>query len=207
MEEVRKINRAGKEVFCIIFNGVEYRRYPDGKHPNYYFHKWKKNGRFYHKRLHHAVYEYYKGEIPEGMHIHHIDKNPLNNDISNLMLVTPHEHGLLHEEHIEYLIEHRDQNAGFTKENWHERRKKVNDKLSHTIKKCHGCGKEFIPTNVHQKFCSQSCHHRWQYTAEENLVPAICHWCGKEFLHNKYLKQKCCSDKCAHLLAQSKRKR
>ena len=206
MEEVRKINRAGNEVFCIVFNGDEYRRYPKGKHPNYYFHKWKENGRFYQKRLHHAVYEYYRGEIPNGMQIHHVDKNPLNNDIANLMLVTPREHRFLHQEQIDKMNEHRSPEAGFTKENWHERRKKIDEKLSKTVKICENCGCEFTPTNVHQRFCNEKCHHKWQYTATKNLVEAKCQWCGRDFMHNKYLKQKCCSEECAHMYARHHRK-
>jgi recombination protein RecA len=34
--------------------------------------------------------------IPNNYHIHHIDENQLNNDLNNLMLITPSEHGKLH---------------------------------------------------------------------------------------------------------------
>jgi len=34
--------------------------------------------------------------IPEGMHVHHIDENFHNNEISNLQLISPKEHGSLH---------------------------------------------------------------------------------------------------------------
>ena len=40
------------------------------------------------KRLHRYVWEKERGEIPEGYHIHHIDKNKANNDISNLALIS-----------------------------------------------------------------------------------------------------------------------
>lgn len=39
MEEVRKINKRGQVVCSIEFNGRVYKRYPNGKHPNYYY--WK----------------------------------------------------------------------------------------------------------------------------------------------------------------------
>ena len=35
-------------------------------------------------------------EIPSGFVIHHIDHNPLNNDISNLIMLTKEAHGKLH---------------------------------------------------------------------------------------------------------------
>jgi len=49
------------------------------------------------KSLHQAIYEeYYKIEVPKGFLIHHIDKNPRNNSISNLLLVSKSEHGVIH---------------------------------------------------------------------------------------------------------------
>lgn len=42
------------------------------------------------------IYKEHYGEIPEGYHIHHIDFNPLNNDPSNLIAVTPEEHAKIH---------------------------------------------------------------------------------------------------------------
>lgn len=38
--------------------------------------------------LHRLVYEAYKGEIPEGMEIDHIDRNKRNNNPDNLRVVT-----------------------------------------------------------------------------------------------------------------------
>lgn len=45
------------------------------------------------KKLHRAVWIYFKGEIPFGYDIHHKDNNPHNNQIENLRC-------LLHEKHI-----------------------------------------------------------------------------------------------------------
>lgn len=46
--------------------------------------------------LHNYVWELNNGKIPKGYEIHHIDLNKTNNDISNLMLLTPSEHSKLH---------------------------------------------------------------------------------------------------------------
>lgn len=43
------------------------------------------------------IYEDHYGKPPEGYHIHHIDGNPLNNDVSNLVALSPEEHSLIHE--------------------------------------------------------------------------------------------------------------
>lgn len=44
------------------------------------------------KRLHRTVWEHFNGEIPKGFHVHHIDGNRANNEISNLALVDGTEH-------------------------------------------------------------------------------------------------------------------
>ena len=43
-----------------------------------------------------GIYEKAHGAIPQGMHIHHMDGNRLNNNIANLQCVTPDEHVALH---------------------------------------------------------------------------------------------------------------
>ncbi len=35
-------------------------------------------------------------KVPKGKHIHHIDINPLNNRLENLMMLTPKQHQRLH---------------------------------------------------------------------------------------------------------------
>ena len=44
------------------------------------------------------MWELHYGEIPEGYHIHHIDFDKSNNDISNLQLMSKEEHMQLHGE-------------------------------------------------------------------------------------------------------------
>ena len=48
------------------------------------------------RKLHDVIYEYYKGTIPKGYQIHHKDFNKLNNDIDNLVMLTPKEHRDIH---------------------------------------------------------------------------------------------------------------
>jgi hypothetical protein len=51
---------------------------------------------------HHVAYAMAHGltEIPKGMHVHHVDHDPSNNDPSNLLLVTPAEHAALHRQNV-----------------------------------------------------------------------------------------------------------
>lgn len=46
--------------------------------------------------LHREVYKKYKGDIPQGYHIHHKDRNPRNNEPWNLIALSPKVHRLLH---------------------------------------------------------------------------------------------------------------
>jgi hypothetical protein len=46
--------------------------------------------------LHNYIYERSYGKIPDGYEIHHIDCNKLNNDLTNLQLLTPSEHTKIH---------------------------------------------------------------------------------------------------------------
>lgn len=46
--------------------------------------------------VHRLVYESFVGTIPEGFHIHHIDKNKFNNHYSNLKCVDVTEHNNIH---------------------------------------------------------------------------------------------------------------
>jgi len=56
---------------------------------------WIENGKK--QRYHRYIYEkHYKIKLKKNQHIHHIDNNPLNNNILNLKLMTPAEHCRLH---------------------------------------------------------------------------------------------------------------
>ena len=46
--------------------------------------------------LHIAIWTDANGDIPDGMCIHHINGNRLDNRIENMMLLTKHEHALIH---------------------------------------------------------------------------------------------------------------
>lgn len=42
------------------------------------------------------IYESHYGKIPKGYHIHHIDGDPFNNHITNLICLSPEEHAEIH---------------------------------------------------------------------------------------------------------------
>lgn len=67
----------------LMFNGIKFTR----RNTGYY-------GRTDGDRelMHRYVWEYYRGTIPDGYDIHHIDHNRENNNIDNLELYTKAEH-------------------------------------------------------------------------------------------------------------------
>jgi hypothetical protein len=66
------------------FNGIKFYR-----HGDYY-----KNHKY--GRLHVYIWKYFNGVIEKGYHVHHKDENKMNNDITNLILLSNVEHGRLH---------------------------------------------------------------------------------------------------------------
>lgn len=46
--------------------------------------------------IHRHVWEEANGPIPDGWHVHHIDHDPLNNDLSNLVAMPAEEHRAHH---------------------------------------------------------------------------------------------------------------
>ena len=50
-----------------------------------------KEGKVYNFLVHRLVYETFKGIIPKGLVVDHVDSNRLNNNIGNLQLLTPSE--------------------------------------------------------------------------------------------------------------------
>ncbi len=52
---------------------------------------------------HRFVWEQHNGPIPEGYYVHHVDGNPKNNDISNLVLLAPRPHRARHSQEAQRL--------------------------------------------------------------------------------------------------------
>ena len=156
---------------CAIFNNM---KFIQEKEKGYYridtnWHKDIKNS----YRLHQAVYEYYKGEIPKGYHVHHKDHNKENNDISNLELMTNSEHQKLHfaqmsnEEKKEKLGKFMSAGIKAATE-WHKTNPMSKQIHSESAKKgwqnkeskehtCIHCGEKFYTKTNECKFCSQKC--------------------------------------------------
>lgn len=79
------------------FSDLTYESFHEIKHDGRrYAHYWDEAGRYRTFYRYRWVWMQHHGVIPEGCHIHHIDHDPANDDISNLVMLTGREHHQLH---------------------------------------------------------------------------------------------------------------
>ena len=190
----------------IIFNGKKFNR--DEKSGYYRAHFGKKV-----KSLHRYVWEYYNGEIHKGYHIHHIDENKDNNEISNLKLISAQEHLSMHskenykknKEKIDKRLEDireltKDWHSSKEGLAWHsEHGKRVFRNLKDITLICEVCGKPYTTKSTMKnksRFCSNACKSKFRRDSGIDDEIRICAYCGKEFTTNKYSKTKFCSGGC-----------
>lgn len=150
--------------------------------------------------IHRAVFAYYNSE-PVNLSVHHIDNNPSNNDILNLVALSASEHALTHG----FLDKKNLPKKEFVcrqcgkKYFDYARRKNFYCPDCRTVKKiCLNCGKQFSSTYRPQKFCSQKCAGSYQNRGHHFL--RTCPVCNKEFKSFKSRDQICCSRACANKL-------
>lgn len=190
------------------FNGVKFTR---DDHTGYYLNSSIK------KRMHRYVWEYYNGEVPEGYHIHHIDKDKSNNDISNLEAIPFSTHAKMHsiekaEIRREAMIENLKENALPKAVEWHKSdagkqwHKEHYERTKHKLHPketmvCDMCGKEYTgKVSAENRFCSNNCKSAWRRKNGLDNETRICAFCGAEFTTNKYSKVRTCGRSCANKL-------
>lgn len=167
------------------------------------------------KRIHRYVWEYNNGKIPKGYHIHHMDYDKSNNDISNLMLIEAKQHVAMHSVergliNYEAIIENLDNNARPKANEWHgsdeghewhkEQYRKYLGKWTENrvAKTCEQCGSEFKTIdNGKGKFCSNKCKAKWRRESGIDDETRTCQQCENDFTINKYSKAKYCSRSCS----------
>lgn len=167
----------------IIFNGIKYYQQKNGYYQR--SETAKRNRENIERRLHRAIWKHFKGEIPKGYHIHHIDENKENNDISNLELLSPSEHQKKH--------------TRLSKIWWHtEKGKRANRKGIRNAKKWHSSESGKLWHSMHQyiyinkirvveicKECGQSFG-----TFKDKRHQEYCRKCRDKFLHRELYKRK-----------------
>ena len=163
------------------------------------------------------MYEQYKGEIPKGYDIHHIDHNKDNNEIENLQLLKSSEHKAIHnkemtEEHRQKLRDNLNENVRPKAIEWHKSEegrkwhkehweislgKAIHKQIAKTLQ-CIYCGKEYTTTTFGEtKFCSNNCKSAYRRKLGKDNIERQCKVCGDIFTTNKYSKRTLCS-RCWH---------
>ena len=166
-------------------------------------------------RAHVWVWKCHFGEIEKGFHIHHIDGNKSNNDISNLEKLTVKQHISKHDspQRKKANKAHFDEIRHLTKE-WHASPVGIEWHRQHGIKtwedrkpfyiECKQCGKKSGTKIYHQDFCSNACKSAWRREKRIDDEERSCEICENKFKVNKYAKTRTCSRKCGCLLRNSK---
>lgn len=178
--------------------------------------------RKYPMRLHNYIWQKYNGEIPKGYHVHHIDENKDNNDISNLELLKAFDHLSLHAYEKSdlarnnmltvvqpYAAKWHGSKAGkkfhvehykkYTEEKW----------MKPITKICSVCGKEYTTNQASatkSKYCSNNCKSAARRKSGIDNISCICPICHKTYTKNKYSKSTVCKD-CLQIKAESTRQR
>lgn len=160
-------------------------------------------------RAHVWVWESFNNEkVPKGFHVHHVDGNKSNNDISNLLLMHPKQHVNHHftDERREKARKHVNNIRSLTKA-WHASEEGKAWHKFHGLRtwkeresfiiKCKVCSKEAITKTFHQDFCSNACKSKWRRDQKIDHEERECTKCKKMFRCGKYAKNTTCGRSCA----------
>lgn len=173
-------------------------------------------------RLHRYIWSKHFGEIPKGHHVHHIDHDKSNNDISNLECLKEGKHNQHHaydyaENNYNKLIENLDNNARPKASQWHGTKEGIEWHKEHyhnslgSIEEvafnCKQCGEEFhSKPNGKNIFCSNKCKSQYRRDSGVDDEERICKICNSQFTTNKYSKAQTCSRRCSGELRRGRNK-
>jgi hypothetical protein len=167
--------------------------------------------------LHRQIWIDNNGKIPEGAHIHHEDNNPLNNDIKNLVCLTPKQHCAEHPwdiDRIDLQSELLKRIRPLTKA-WHKSEEGLKkhaeigamayNNFVSIEKTCKNCECLFLTKKLGHldEYCSNKCKSAYRRKTGIDNEQRTCE-CGKEFTANKYSKTKYCSRSCSNYYSRWK---
>ena len=172
----------------VFYRGVQFTR-RDGR--NY----WEAHPRTAKKHglnsvlLHRNVYESEVGEIPAGFHVHHIDGNAENKDVSNLERIAKSDHARLHyEERVakgdgpgqgEAAVAWRTSEEG--RAQLSENARTMHENSPEREFACADCGKSVRTKHQTAFLCEECGPKRKSARKGEGHMLYICEVCGKEY--------------------------
>lgn len=142
---------------------------------------------------HRDVWEAAFGPIPEGLHVHHINENKLDNRIANLSLVSNAGHGKIHAPRSIASL------------------KQAIKNMPAMVRDCANCGNVFETKSFRKRYCSHACHlaerrirgvpndvkerakAKKRQQNQEALKIKTCPWCSNEFRQRRRDQVYCCS--------------
>ena len=191
-----------------VADGLTFRR---DKRTGYFLSGAPINGK--RKRLHVYIWEKENGPVPNGFNVHHVDEDKMNNDISNLKLLSVHEHQHLHSK--ERFAKNPEWEKRFIEQGqkcakkwhgseagheWHKLHFQKNKDALFREREviCEYCGKKFI-AHIGKKhhFCSGNCKSAYRRKMGYDNETRKCIICGKEYVCIKYSKGRTCSKECS----------
>lgn len=174
--------------------------------------------------MHQYVWEFYNGNIPKDYHVHHIDRDRSNNDITNLELIRYTIHLSVHSAEsfrLKVAAENLKQYAVPAAAEWHKSESGrlwhkqhfeafMRDKFSEKVELiCEYCGNPYqtsVLMKGRSRFCSNNCKSAYRRKSETDNITVFCEKCGNEFSTNRYLPRRFCSDECKNASVVGKRK-
>lgn len=194
----------------VVFNGVEFYRYPGTPDGRYFFSGKDRIGKGV-RRLHRVIWEHHNGPIPDGYDIHHKDGNTLNNDPENLECIPAHDHRSHHTR------KRMAENPGLFRDAlekarlaapawhrspegraWHSKNARENPPTYEEGQiTCKHCGTVFTGKIKLGEYCSKNCVSAARRKSGVDDEDRKCVYCGKEFRINRYSRTACCGQSCA----------
>ena len=159
----------------VIFNGKKYYLNKRG-----YYRRYDEHRKMF--LLHRDIWDFYNGPIPLKHDIHHVDFNKFNNDISNLICLSKHDHQKLHGQTEKRKL------LGKMVGEWGRGKPEPR-----SLKVCHWCGKEFsgVPCQI---YGSHRCAWEWHNHNKPFKYKKICCICGREFMTQHKVVTTCCNE-------------
>lgn len=206
----------GSSVDVVTFGGVAFRRYPDSSNwaERSYFTPGMADRKRGVGRLHEEVWRSGRGEIRPGHHIHHIDFDPLNNDLANLACLTEAEHSAAHSERTGERFRAAGGPGDAAREaaaRWHasdsgrawhgEHSRQIWRDRVPTRRTCEQCGHDYETRKSDgdgTRFCSGACRAAARRDSGADDVTRACACCGDSFAVNRYSPKRFCDRACAN---------
>lgn len=205
--------RSKYEAEVVVFNGIAFRRYPDSprQSDSRYYRPSPEHIRNGVECLHREVWKYHHGPIPDGHHVHHVDENTGNNDISNLECLPGFDHLSRHARKEEHRARARGMANTYrhlTKA-WHaspegiewHRQNAIKCGLGHekAEKVCAYCGKVYVgQPRANAQYCGNNCKSAARRKSGVDNIERTCPVCGAVYLTDKYRPSKSCGRACAY---------